>query len=111
MTNKQAIEILKHDCYVFNVFDFDNSTRINKALDLAVKALEQETCEDCIIRNVDLDVMLNACANAVNTMLEDGTAFFIRNDQGEYDEYEWKTISEWIAEVYSILFGESEDKE
>ncbi len=42
MTNEQAIKIIKQNCYVFNPLDFDNTTRINRALDVAVEALKQE---------------------------------------------------------------------
>ena len=50
MTLDEAIEIIKSECYVFNPLNFDRSTRINTALDMAIKALEQEPCEDCISR-------------------------------------------------------------
>lgn len=40
MTKKEAIEIIKSECYIFNPFDFDKSTRINTALDMAIKALK-----------------------------------------------------------------------
>ena len=43
MTRKEAIGVIKSDCYVFNPLDFDRSTKINTALDMAIKALEQES--------------------------------------------------------------------
>ena len=46
MTNKEAISVIKSDCYVFNPLDFDRSTKINTALDMAIKALEQESIID-----------------------------------------------------------------
>ena len=46
MTRKEAIGIIKSDCYVFNPLDFDRSTKINTALDMAIKALEQESIID-----------------------------------------------------------------
>ena len=46
MTNKEAKEIIKSECYVFNPLDFDKSTKINTALDMAIKALEQESIID-----------------------------------------------------------------
>lgn len=36
----RAKEIIKENCYVFNIGDLDESTRINKALDLACTALD-----------------------------------------------------------------------
>ena len=48
MTNKEAKEIIKSECYVFNPLNFDRSKEINTALDVAVKALEQESLLDKI---------------------------------------------------------------
>ena len=42
MTNKEAINVIKSECYVFNPLDFDKSTKINTALDVAIKALEKQ---------------------------------------------------------------------
>ena len=42
MTNKEAKEIIKSECYVFNPLDFDKSTKINTALDVAIEALEKQ---------------------------------------------------------------------
>ena len=42
MTNKEAIGVIKSECYVFNPLNFDRSTRINTALDMAIKALEMQ---------------------------------------------------------------------
>jgi len=42
MTKEDAIEIIKSECYVFNPLNFDRSTMVNTALDMAVKALKQE---------------------------------------------------------------------
>ena len=42
MTLDEAIEIIKSECYVFNPLNFDRSTRINTALDMAIKALEMQ---------------------------------------------------------------------
>lgn len=42
MTREDAIDIIKSECYVFNPLNFDRSTMINTALDIAIKALEQE---------------------------------------------------------------------
>ena len=42
MTKKEAIEIIKSECYVFNPLDFDKSTKVNTALDMAIQALEKQ---------------------------------------------------------------------
>ena len=42
MTREEAIKIIKSECYVFNPFNFDSARMINTALDMAIKALEQE---------------------------------------------------------------------
>lgn len=42
MTKEDAIDIIKSECYIFNPLNFDRSTMVNTALDMAVKALEQE---------------------------------------------------------------------
>lgn len=42
MTREEAVNIIKSECYVFNPLNFDRSTRINTALDMAIEALEQE---------------------------------------------------------------------
>ena len=40
MTDEKAIEIIRSDCYTFNVADISNSILINQALDRAISALE-----------------------------------------------------------------------
>ena len=50
MTRDEAIDIIKSECYVFNPFNFDRSTIVNTALDMAIKALEQEPCDDAVNR-------------------------------------------------------------
>ena len=48
MTRKEAINVIKSECYVFNPLNFDRSTKINTALDMAIKALDQESIIDKI---------------------------------------------------------------
>ena len=57
MTNKEAKEIIESECYVFNPLNFERSTMVNTALDIAIKALEQEPCEDAISRKAMLDYL------------------------------------------------------
>ena len=55
MTNEEAIEIIKSECYVFNPLDFDRSTKINTALDTSIKALEQQDRIAQILDDYDLE--------------------------------------------------------
>lgn len=41
MTDEQAIDVIKSECYVFNPMNLDRSTLINTALDRAVDALNE----------------------------------------------------------------------
>ena len=43
MTREEAIGIIKSECYIFDPLNLDRSTMVNTALDIAIKALEQET--------------------------------------------------------------------
>ena len=42
MTREEAVNIIKSECYVFNPLNFDRTTKINTALDVAVQALEKQ---------------------------------------------------------------------
>ena len=55
MTNKEAKEIIKSECYSFNPLDFDRSTKINTALDVAIIALEKQDRIAQILDNYDLE--------------------------------------------------------
>ena len=54
MTNKEAKEIIESECYVFNPLNLDRTTKINTALDVAVKALEQQDRIAQILDDYDL---------------------------------------------------------
>lgn len=53
MNREEAINIIKSECYVFNPLNFDRSTMVNTALDMAIKALEQESVLDKIIAEIE----------------------------------------------------------
>lgn len=53
MTREEAVEILKGAIKKPNTTD----GYLGQALDMAIKALEQEPCEDCISRQAVLDAM------------------------------------------------------
>lgn len=42
MTKEEAIDIISRNCYVFKPTDFDRTTMINTAIDMAIDALKQE---------------------------------------------------------------------
>ena len=50
MTREEAINVIKSECYVFSPLNFDRSTKINTALDMAIKALEKES-RSAIVKN------------------------------------------------------------
>ena len=54
MTNKEAKEIIESECYVFNPLNLDRTTKVNTALDVAVKALEQQDRIAQILDDYDL---------------------------------------------------------
>ena len=47
MTNEEAIAIIKSECYVMNLLNFDRTLMINKALDKAIEVLEQTRWISC----------------------------------------------------------------
>ena len=54
MTNKEAKEIIKSEYYVFNPLNFDRSTMVNTALDMAIQALEKQDRIAQILDDYDL---------------------------------------------------------
>lgn len=42
MTNEEAIKTIEYNCYVLNPLDFDRTTMINTALDMARDALSKQ---------------------------------------------------------------------
>ena len=59
MTREEAISVIKSECYVFNPLDLDRSTMINTALDMAIKALDQES----ILDKIRVDVIARYAKN------------------------------------------------
>ena len=41
MTNKEAIRIIKENCYIFNMLNLDRRVLVNTALNRAIAALEK----------------------------------------------------------------------
>lgn len=55
MTNEEAIQTIKSECYISDLLNLDRTRMVNSALDKAVEALKAEPCEDCISRQDALD--------------------------------------------------------
>lgn len=80
MTREEAVNIIKSECYVFNPLNFDRTTKINTALDVAVEALEQEPILDKIRADViarypknyaeEPELGGNACEFSLNKILK-----------------------------------------
>ena len=54
MTNKEATNVIKSECYIFNPLNFDRSTMVNTALDTAIEALEKQDRIAQILDDYDL---------------------------------------------------------
>ena len=54
MTREEVVNIIKSECYVFNPLDFDWSTMVNTALDIAIEALEKQDRIAQILDDCDL---------------------------------------------------------
>ena len=54
MTREEAIDIIKSECYVFNPLNFDRSTMVNTALDMAIEALEKQDRIAQVLDDCDL---------------------------------------------------------
>lgn len=63
MTREEAIEIIENNSYVFNPLDFDRTTMINTALDMAIEALKQESILNKIRVKIDEHVKINQNLN------------------------------------------------
>ena len=92
MTLDEAKEIIKSECYVFNPLNLDRSTRINTALDMAIKALDQES----IIDNIRADVIARYPKNYAGELELGGSAceFSINEILKILDKYKTEMESE-----------------
>lgn len=53
MTREEARRIIEGECYIFDPLNFDRSTMVNTALDMAIEALEQESMLDKIRAEIE----------------------------------------------------------
>ena len=75
MTREEAIEILKQrECCRECVVDIGDCNDCDKAFEMAIKALEQEPCEDAVSRQAVLD-------EKYLIELEDGQSFYCINPE------------------------------
>lgn len=50
---REAIDIIKSECYVMNLLNFDRTRMINSALDKAVEALEAQINVDEVVGKIE----------------------------------------------------------
>lgn len=67
MTNKEAIEWIK---YHIGISNYDETDDLLKAFETAIKALEQEPCDDCVSRQAVKSTMVRWKFNSMNAYLE-----------------------------------------
>lgn len=94
MTNEEAIDIIKSECYVFNPLNFDRSTMIDTALDMAVKALSVEPCEDAISRESAIRVFGDVHPMDYNTQVYIARIQYLPSVKPQYTEAEIQKIQE-----------------
>lgn len=92
MTRDEAIDIIKSECYIFNPFNFDRSTMVNTALDMAIKALEQEPCKKCHNINSDYAECDEFVCSNCGIELQDWHSVERDEEDGDitYHKYEFK---------------------
>lgn len=62
MTNKEAIKIIKSECYVANLLNLDKTRMVNTALDKACEALKQ-------IESIKVAMSMDIQENATKMLL------------------------------------------
>lgn len=60
MTREEAIEEIKQVRFNFN-YQLNGTSQFEEAFDMAIKALEQDLCEDCISRQAVINTIANTC--------------------------------------------------
>ena len=104
MTREEAINIIKSECYVFNPLNFDKSTMVNTALDMAIEALEQEPAEihKCDVRvNIEGDYYMIIEVQKENSKIMhiDGSFEWLDNYNIITDETTEMTMEEFLEIV------------
>lgn len=61
MTDREAIDVIKSECYVLNPLNFDRTKIVNTALDKAVLALKQSKRIGCWEPNKNDDICCSIC--------------------------------------------------
>ena len=95
MTREEAIGIIKSECYIFDPLNLDRSTMVNTALDIAIKALEQEPCKDCISRADALRVAKNEYLRGWHNALCKALSekYLIHCEEGNFSVIQEETIT------------------
>jgi len=119
MTNEEAIKLLdditSYCDFTDEYGDMIDSTPYYEALDLAIKALEQQPCEDCISRKAVLKHLENITmdtnpdhygskdkwyqANGFN-MCKVGIEMYVKNLPSVTPKTEWISVSERLPEAF-----------
>lgn len=58
MTNEEAIKWIK---YHIGISDYEETDDLLKAFEMAIMALEKETCNDCVSRQAIINAIANTC--------------------------------------------------
>lgn len=119
MTREKAIDVLKSECYVFNPLNFDRTTLINTALDVAIESLKQPKIDKVDIEKITTIVgeFMREYAfkddMTVNVDGEDYDLFDVlasihnelyKTQKGEYYDYMWHWANKCLADCNDGLF-------
>jgi len=74
MTNEEAIKWLKVEALYIEE-DIGHGKEILEAYDMAIKALEQEPCEDCISREETLKAFAEKCGGECGCCMYNGSGY------------------------------------
>lgn len=87
MNREEAANIIKSECYAFNLFNLDWTTKVNTALDVAVESLEKK----CHNENRDYDSCDQFICSNCGIEFQDWHAVE-RSEDGDitFHEYEFK---------------------
>ena len=106
MTNEEAIKNIKEHCYFANLIP-----RAKEALDMAIKALEQEPCDDAISRQAVLDMMqMRMGAKELYRAVYDLPSVTPATENDKFLEFLWNTINPNEMEQYLAMYHAKEEK-
>jgi DNA-directed RNA polymerase subunit RPC12/RpoP len=83
---EEAISIIKSECYAFNPFNLDRSTKVNTALDIAIEVLSKK----CHNINKDYDDCDQFVCSNCGIELQDWHQVERDEDDGDITYHEYK---------------------